>query len=116
MPFELPKDFAPRTTELSEATKKVYRGRLNTLAKGEFGNNAEELRENHKKIITHLKTLDDKTELAKMKIRGILTAILWVQPQVFREKSNQFYKYYQKVLPDKVGDKDWVARKNYVAE
>jgi hypothetical protein len=116
MPFELPDEFAPRKTELSEATKKVYKGRLNSLAKLGLASNAEELRKNHKEVLAHLKEMNNGEEMSKVKVRGILTAILWPQPKDYREKKNPYYKYFQKVLPSKAGDDKWVPASKYVAE
>ena len=112
--FQLPDEFAPRTTELSETTKKVYKGRLNSLSKLGLASNAEELRKNHKKVLEHLKAMNDDSEMAKVKIRGILTAILWPQPADYRKKKNPYYNYFQKVLPATAGEDKWVKRTDYV--
>ena len=120
MPFELPDVFAPRAKNrvLTLSTEKIYTRRLNSLSKDDMGNNPEELRKNYKKVIKYLKDMNDDSETSKIKIRGILTAILWVQPQAYREKSNAYYKYYQNVLPGK-NDKNgeaWKPRTQYESE
>ena len=111
MSFELPEVFAPRKNEMSPTTAKIYKGRLNTLAKLGFGDTPDALKKNHKDVIKHLKGLGDST-----KIRGILTAIFWVMPDEYRKSINPYYKYYQKVLPKISGDgTKWVAKKDFVA-
>lgn len=118
MPFQLPETFAAREKDLSDTTKKVYTGRLNTLSKLQLGNTPDELKKNHKAVIKYLKETNKGTENDKMRVRGVLTAILWVMPEKYRKTKNAYYKHYQKVLPGKVGDTDkaWVPRTEYQSD
>jgi hypothetical protein len=94
---------------------KVYTGRLNTLSKMKFGDTPDELKKNHKTVIKYLKDMNDGSENAKMRVRGMLTAIFWVMPEEYTKSHNPYYKFYQKVLPGAAGDSKWVPRKDYVA-
>ncbi len=112
MPFQLPSEFQK---DLAPTTAKVYKGKLNNLAKEGF-NTVESLKKDTKAVIEAIKKLsgdgtDDKSQNVR---RYYLSAIFWVADM---PKKNAYYTYYQKCLPNKVAgtDKDWVKRKDFTS-
>lgn len=110
MPFILPSEFQK---EIAPSTQKVYRGKLNILAKEGF-DTVDSLQKDPKAVIAAIKTIsgdatDDKSQNVR---RYYISAIFWVAKF---PKKNPYYTYYQKCLPNKVAgtDKDWVKRKDY---
>lgn len=98
--------------ELSPATQKIYKSKLNALAKVGY-DNAEALLAKKLQVIRAIKALvpgDDAAD--RQNKRTFLSAIFWVLPDI--PKKNPYYAYYQKVLPTAVAgsDAEWVPKKN----
>ena len=98
MPFILPDVFTEKKAELAASSKKIYKARLNALAKE--GYDTQELLLSQKlQVIRAIKKLvpsDDAT--ARMTRRQYLSAIFWVTPTL-KGKKNPYYSFYQKNLP-----------------
>jgi len=114
MPFTLPETF--KNKELSVNTQKIYKSKLNALAKVGYDSTAA-LLANKKEVIAAIKELvpgDDAAD--RQKKRTFLSAIFWVLPDI--PKRNAYYTYYQKVLPTAVAGSDvaWKPRKKYTVE
>jgi len=106
----------PFQKDLSQTTQKVYLQKLNALAKAGF-DTPDKLWSNSTKVIKVIKeaageATDDNTQKKK---RLFLTAIFAVMDEVRRTSNNAFYRFYQKCLPNKSGDKAWVRRKDFVS-
>ena len=113
MPFTLPETL---TKELSPATQKIYKSKLNALAKMGY-DTAEALMANKKEVIESIKTLvPDDDAAARQKKRTFLSAIFWCLPGI--PAKNPYYTYYQEVLPTSVAGTDaaWKPRKEYTGE
>lgn len=110
MPFVLPSEFQK---DLAPTTAKVYKGKLNNLAREGF-DTVESLQKDPKAVITAIKKLsgdstDDKSQNVR---RYYLSSIFWVAEM---PKKNPYHTYYQKCLPgvnEATGEK-WVKRKDY---
>jgi hypothetical protein len=110
--FTLPDTF--RNKELSPATQKIYKSKLNALAKAGY-DNVEALLAKKLQVIRAIKALvpgDDAAD--RQNKRTFLSSIFWVLPESILPKKNPYYAYYQKVLPTAVAgsDAEWVAKKN----
>jgi len=116
MPFELPETFAPKEKPLSATSQRIYKGRLNKLSDEGLGDTPAQLKKNAKKGVKFLAEMGD-TEKDKAAQRSYLSSVFWVMDEKYKtKKTKPFYKYYQKVLPLKSKDGDWVKRSEYVAE
>ena len=92
-------------------TQKIYKSKLNALAKQGY-DTAAALLANKKEVIDVIKGLapgDDAA--ARQKKRTFLSAVFWVLPDM--PAKNAYYTYYQKVLPTAVAgsDAEWVPKK-----
>lgn len=113
MPFTLPDTLKK---ELSPTTQKIYKSKLNALAKAGY-DTTDALMTNKKEVIETIKALVPGDEAAdRQKKRTFLSAIFWVLPDI--PKRNPYYTYYQKVLPTEVAGSDaaWKPRKKYKGE
>jgi hypothetical protein len=110
MPFTFPSEFHK---EIAETTKKVYKAKLNRLAKEGF-ETVDSLKKDPKAVIEAIKTITgegmtDKDQHAR---RYFLSSIFWVAKF---PKKNPYYTYYKKCGPAKdlsTGDK-WLPKKKY---
>jgi hypothetical protein len=95
MPFILPDVF---TKELAPSSQKIYRSRLNALAKE--GYDTQELLLSQKlQVIRAIKKLEpDDDAMTRMRRRQYLSAIFWVTPTL-KGKKSAYYSFYQKNLP-----------------
>lgn len=109
MPFMFPSEFQK---DLAETTKKVYKAKLNRLAKEGF-ETTDSLKTNPKAVIEAIKTItgEDKTDKAQHARRYFLSAIFWV---IKMPKKNPYYTYYQRCLPgvDSSTGLKWVKKKD----
>ena len=94
MPFLLPSEFQK---EIALSTQKVYKGKLNRLAKEGF-ETVDSLKTNPKAVIQAIKTItgDEMTDKAQHLRRYYISSIFWVAKM---PKKNPYYTYYQKCLP-----------------
>ena len=111
MPFQLPDTFQK---ELAESTKKVYKGKLNALAKEGY-DNVEALKTKQSEVVKAIKkiTEGDDSESLRNTRRYFLSAIFWVAEL---PKKNAYHVYWQKeCLPLKVmgTDDKWLKRSKY---
>lgn len=109
MPFTLPDTF--KNKELSPNTQKIYKSKLNALAKRGYDTTAA-LMGNKKEVIAAIEELAPGSDAAaRQKKRTFLSAIFWVLPDI--PAKNPYYTYYQKVLPTEVtgSDASWVPKK-----
>jgi hypothetical protein len=118
--FQIPESgFRPNKKSglpLTPTTEKLYRGKLNALAKAGYPDIAS-VWKNSLAVIKVIKALtgDGETDMDKMKRRQFLSAIFAVSPEEKTSKSNWLYRYYQKCLPgqnDKTGEA-WVKRTEF---
>jgi len=102
--------------ELALNTQKVYKGKLNNLAKEGY-DTPEKLKSDSVKVIQAIKKLtgDADDEKSRNARRYYICAIFWVQKF---PKKNAYYTYYQKCLPLKVmgTETDWKKRKDFIPE
>lgn len=105
MPFALPDTFKEK--ELSPNTQKIYKSKLNALAKRGYDTPAA-LMANKKEVIAAIEEMAGED---RQKKRCILSAIFWVLPGI--PAKNAYHTYYQKVLPTEVAGSDaaWVPKK-----
>ena len=111
MPFILPDTFQK---EIADSTKKVYKGKLNALAREGF-DSVDALKSKQSEVIEAIKklTAGEDSESLRNARRYFLSAIFWVTEF---PKKNAYYTYWQKeALPLKVfGSEDnWVKRSKY---
>lgn len=109
MPFTLPETF--RNKDLTANTQKIYKSKLNALAKHGY-NTVDALLANKKEVIETIKTLVPGDDAAsRQKKRTFLSSVFWVLPDI--PPKNAYYTYYQKVLPTEVAGTDaaWVPKK-----
>jgi hypothetical protein len=109
MPFQFPTKF---NKELAPTTVKVYKGKLNKLAKEGF-DTVDSLNNDPNAVIEAIKKLtgdgtDDKSQNVR---RYYLSAIFWVATF---PKKNLYYNYYQKCLPafNIVSGEKWVKKQD----
>jgi hypothetical protein len=100
MPFLLPLVFPVREapkTELSDTTKKIYKSKLNNLAKEGF-ETVDSLKNGATAVIEAIKKLtgEGTTDALQALRRTYLSAIFWV---VKMPKKNPYYTYWQKCMP-----------------
>ena len=105
MVFILPDTFKEK--ELSPTTQKIYKSKLNALARRGYDTPAA-LIAKKKEVIAAIEEIAGED---RQKKRCILSAIFWVLPSI--PKRNLYYTYYQKVLPTEVAGSDatWVPKK-----
>jgi hypothetical protein len=110
MPFQLPDTFQK---EIAPTTQKVYKGKLNALAKEGF-DTVDALKTKPKEVIAAIKKISGESEDEKARNlrRYFLSAIRWV---VKLPNKNPYYTYYQKCLPLKVlgTENNWVKKSKY---
>ena len=104
--------------QLSPNTQKIYKSKLNALAKAGF-DSVQMLTDKPKDVIKAIKDitgLQDDTA-SRYQRRLILSAIFAVVPDL-SSTNNPYYKYYQQCLPLKIGgtDTDWVKKTKYKTE
>jgi hypothetical protein len=108
--FELPDVFYK---ELTPTSQKIYRSKLNHLAKGGY-DTVDKLLANKRKVIEIIKEATGRDEKQRMVARQFISAISWVTDPAKLPKNNLYHKFYQTILPGKSGDDAWVKRKDYV--
>jgi len=115
MPFTLEPDVSLKPSPASDNSKKIYRGKLNTIAKEGLASNRAELKKNHKKVIAFIESLYPDDEGGRQKKRVNVFAIFWALDAAYLTKKNWFYKYLQKILPIKhtVTGEDWMPIDKY---
>ncbi len=111
MPFILPDTFQK---ELAQSTQKVYKGKLNALAKEGF-DSVEALKTKQSEVVQAIKKLTEGTDSESLRNvrRYFLSAIFWV---IELPKKNDYHKYWQKeCLPLKVAGTDdtWVKKSKF---
>jgi hypothetical protein len=110
MPFQMPTEFQK---EIAPSTQKVYKSKLNALAKRGY-DTVEKIQTEQKKVIEAIKEItgDGNDELSRLTRRVILSAIFWSTPL---PKSNQYHRYWQHTTPlTVVGTQvKWQKRKDY---
>ena len=120
MPFLLPLVFPVRKapkTELSDTTKKIYKSKLNHLAKEGF-ETVDSLKNGATAaVIEAIKKLtgEGMTDAIQALRRTYLSAIFWVAKF---PKKNPYYTYWQKCMPSvnfSTGDK-WLKKTKFVEE
>ena len=119
MPFLLPLVFPVRKapkTELSDTTKKIYKGKLNKLSTEGFLD-VDSLKNDPKAAIEAIKKLtgEGMTDAIQALRRTYLSAIFWVAKF---PKKNPYYTYWQKCMPSvnlSTGDK-WLKKTKFVEE
>lgn len=99
--FTLEPDVALKESPAAENSKKIYRGRLNTIAKEGLASNRAELKKNHKKVIAFIQSLYADDEGGRQKKRQIVYAIFWAMDVDYLAKKNWYYKYLQTINPIK---------------
>jgi hypothetical protein len=108
--FILPATFAK---DIALTTQKVYKGKLNKLAKEGF-DTVDKLKSDSKNVIATIKKLtgDDDTEKTRHNRRYYLSAIFWVKKF---PKRNAYYTFWQKCVPlkDISTNDDWLKKKDY---
>jgi hypothetical protein len=107
MKFQLP-DVLHK--ELSKTSEKIYKGRLNALAKGGF-DTVDALLNNKKKVVALIKEATGDDEKQKMVARQFISAISWVVDPAKMPKNNLYHRFYQTILP---GVEGWKKKKDYV--
>jgi hypothetical protein len=111
MPFLLPAEFQKK---LSPTTQKIYKGKLNKIAKEGF-ETVDSLKTNAKAVVEVIKTLtgDGMTDKDQYSRRTYLSAIFWVGKF---PKKNPYYTYWQKCLPelDTTTGLKWLKKKDFV--
>ena len=110
MTFTLPETFQK---EIAPTTQKVYKGKLNALAREGY-DTPELLKTKAKEVVETIKKLtgDSDDEKARNLRRYFLSAIFWVTKL---PKTNPFHTYWQSCTPLKVQgtEIDWVKRKKF---
>ena len=108
MPFILPDTFQK---ELAESTQKVYKGKLNALAREGY-DTVEKLKSKQAEVVEVIKKLttgEDSESLRNVR-RYFLSAIFWTTEL---PKKNAYHTYWQKeCMPMKVfgTDDKWVKK------
>jgi hypothetical protein len=117
MVFTLEPDVALKTSPAADSSKKIYQGKLNTLAKEGLASNRAELKKNHKKVIAFIESLYPDDEGGRHKKRQNVFAIFWALDAAYLTKKNWYYKYLQKINPIKhtVTGEAWVPINEYRA-
>ena len=117
MDFTLEPDVLLKESPASEATKKIYRSKLNALAKQNLARDRRELKGNAKKIKAYIESLYPDNEAGRQKKRLIVYAIFYAMDAAYLKKQNVYYKYLQKINPikDTATGKDWVPIQDYRA-
>ncbi len=94
MPFLFPTEFQK---EIAPSTQKVYKTKLNTLAKEGF-ETVDSLKKNARAVVEAIKKItgEEMTDKAQHARRYYISAIFWVTKM---PKKNPYYTYYQKCLP-----------------
>ena len=113
--FTLPEPM-PSDKEFSAVTQKIYKGRLNSLAKyNDSWNTVAALKKHSKDVCKYIDGLADDTEKGRLKKRGVLQAVFSVLDEKYRKTKNTFYKFWQKsAMPLTAKDgSDWKARADY---
>jgi len=112
MPFILPDTF--QKEELAESTKKVYKGKLNALAREGY-DTVDKLITKQSDVVEAIKkiTTAEDSELIRNTRRYFLSAIFWVADL---PKKNAYHVYWQKeCLPMKVAgtENKWVKKSKF---
>ena len=73
--FTLEDDVALKTSPAAESSRRLYKSKLNGLAKLGLGLNRAELKKNHKEVIAHIEGLYPDDEGGRQKKRVIIYAV-----------------------------------------
>ena len=104
MPDELHKDLSP-------TSQKIYKTRLNTLARAGYPT-VDALLSNKTKVIAVIKEAVSSVSQERMVARQYISAISWVCGKDAMGANNAYQKYYQTVLPKETSDGDRWLKKN----
>jgi hypothetical protein len=115
MKFELEPDVELKPSPAAEMSKKIYRGKLNAIAKAGLAKNRSELKKAHKEVIKFIEGLYPDDENGRQKKRVIVYAIFWAMDVSYLSKKNWYYRYLQKIQPLKhtVTGEAWVPIDTY---
>ena len=117
MKFTLEADVLLKESPAADSSKKIYKSKLNALAKEDLASNRDELKKNHKKVIAYIENLYPDDESGRQKKRVIVYAIFYAMDAAYLLKKNWFYRYLQKIPPIKhtVTGADWIPLEEYRA-
>jgi len=117
MTFTLEPDVLLKTSPAADSSKKIYKSKLNALAKAGLAENREELKKNHKKVIAYIEALYPDDEGGRQKKRVIVYAVFYAMDAAYLQKKNWYYRYLQKIPPLRhtVTGADWVPLDKYRA-
>jgi len=117
MEFTLEPDVLFKESPASETTKKIYRSKLNALAKQGLARSRRELKGNFKKIKAYIESLYLNDEAGRQKKRLFIYAIFYAMDAAYLKKQNVYYKYLQTINPikDTATGKAWVPIQDYRA-
>jgi hypothetical protein len=108
--FELPAEFQK---EIAVSTQKVYKSKLNALAKHGY-DTVEKIQSEQSKVIEVIKELtgDEQDEKSRHARRWFLSAVFWAVPM---PQKNSYHAYWQKNIPLTVNgtNNKWQKRKDY---
>ena len=115
MKFELEPDVALKASPASETSRKIYRGKLNSIAKAELASNRVELKKAHKAVIKYIDEMYSDDEGGRQKKRVIVYAIFYAMDVKYLKKPNDYYTYLQTINPLKhsVTGADWIPLAEY---
>jgi hypothetical protein len=115
MNFTLEPDVLLKESPASETTKKIYKSKLNALAKQGLATSRRELKGNAKKIKAYIESLYPDDEGGRLKKRLIVYAIFYAMDAAYLKKQNVYYKYLQTINPikDAASGKAWLPIKEY---
>ena len=95
--------------EYAESTKKVYKSRLNWLAKQGY-DTPEKLMAKASEVANLLNTPDRSTKALHFR-RNVISAIMWVVPEQFSLSRNPYYDLFQQSFHEMASD--FVGEKQY---
>lgn len=104
MPDELHK-------ELSPTSQKIYKTRLNTLARAGY-TTVDALLSNKTKVIATIKEAVSTVSQERMIARQYISAISWVCGKDAMGANNAYQRYFQTVLPKETSEGDKWLKKN----
>jgi len=110
--FQMPETMPEDKAALSATTLKIYKGRLNTLAKAdERFTTVAGLRKHSRQACMLIKSMADDSDKGRVTKRGYLQAVLSVMDKKYRSKPNAYYKMFQTVMPSHTSDGSaWVPK------
>jgi hypothetical protein len=100
--------------ELSATSQKIYKSRLNTLAKAGY-DTVDSLLTNKTKVVKAIKeAVATHGDNNRMVARQFVSAISWVCGLEALGANNAYQKYYQTVLPGATSEGEkWVKKNKY---